>query len=194
MRNPFVGVDLRALQAFVAVCETRSMTEAARVLGVTQSTVSHSSWRWSASRAWRSSIANSGRCGSTRRGAFSSTARARCLNAQAISHVAFGLKMRGIGRAERRDAARRYIEAVGLKGIDDSYPGALSGGMKQRVSIARVLANDPDVMLLDEPFAALDAMTRQCFRNSFYRSTRSAARRSSSSRILSLKRCCCPRA
>ncbi|HYS67046.1 MAG TPA: ABC transporter ATP-binding protein [Paraburkholderia sp.] len=76
-------------------------------------------------------------------------------------NVAFGLKMRGVGKTERREAARRYIEAVGLKGFEDSYPGALSGGMKQRVSIARVLANDPDVMLLDEPFAALDAMTRQ---------------------------------
>lgn len=76
-------------------------------------------------------------------------------------NVAFGLKMRGIGRAERRDVARKYIESVGLKGFEDSYPNALSGGMKQRVSIARVLANDPDVMLFDEPFAALDAMTRQ---------------------------------
>ena len=76
-------------------------------------------------------------------------------------NVAFGLKMRGVGKAERREAACRHIEAVGLKGFEGSYPGALSGGMKQRVSIARVLANDPDVMLLDEPFAALDAMTRQ---------------------------------
>ncbi|MBR8184202.1 ABC transporter ATP-binding protein [Burkholderia ambifaria] len=76
-------------------------------------------------------------------------------------NVEFGLKMRGIGRAERRDTARTFIEAVGLKGFEASYPSALSGGMKQRVSIARVLANDPDVMLFDEPFAALDAMTRQ---------------------------------
>lgn len=76
-------------------------------------------------------------------------------------NVAFGLKMRGVGRAERRDIAHKYIESVGLKGFEDSYPGALSGGMKQRVSIARVLANDPDVMFFDEPFAALDAMTRQ---------------------------------
>lgn len=76
-------------------------------------------------------------------------------------NVEFGLKMRGIGKAERRASAQRFIEAVGLKGFEKSFPSALSGGMKQRVSIARVLANDPDVMLLDEPFAALDAMTRQ---------------------------------
>jgi len=76
-------------------------------------------------------------------------------------NVEFGLKMRGISRVERARIAQHYIDMVGLQGFEKSYPGALSGGMKQRVSIARVLANDPDVMLFDEPFAALDAMTRQ---------------------------------
>jgi NitT/TauT family transport system ATP-binding protein len=78
-----------------------------------------------------------------------------------LDNVAFGLKMKGIASAERRATALRYVEMVGLKDFADAYPKALSGGMRQRVSIARVLANDPDVILLDEPFAALDAMTRQ---------------------------------
>lgn len=76
-------------------------------------------------------------------------------------NVAFGLKMRGVGASQRRETAQKFIEMVGLKGFENAYPKALSGGMRQRVSIARVLANDPDVILLDEPFAALDAMTRQ---------------------------------
>ncbi len=76
-------------------------------------------------------------------------------------NVAFGLKLKGVSSAERRATAQKFIEMVGLKGFEDAYPKALSGGMRQRVSIARVLANDPDVILLDEPFAALDAMTRQ---------------------------------
>ena len=75
-------------------------------------------------------------------------------------NVEFGLKMRGMSKQERAPIARKYIEMVGLKAAADKYPHALSGGMKQRVSIARVLANDPDVMLFDEPFAALDAITR----------------------------------
>ncbi len=78
-----------------------------------------------------------------------------------IENVAFGLKLRGIAKRDREAHAMKYIEMVGLLGFANSFPKALSGGMRQRVSIARVLANDPDVILLDEPFAALDAMTRQ---------------------------------
>lgn len=86
-----------------------------------------------------------------------------------LENVGFGLKMKGIGRAQRNEVAQRFIEMVGLKGFEDKFPNALSGGMRQRVSIARVLANDPDVILLDEPFAALDAMTRQVLQDELLR-------------------------
>lgn len=78
-----------------------------------------------------------------------------------LDNIAYGLKMKGMGKAQRHECAYQYVEMVGLRGFEKTYPKALSGGMRQRVSIARVLANDPAVMLLDEPFAALDAMTRQ---------------------------------
>ena len=86
-----------------------------------------------------------------------------------LENVGFGLKMKGMGRAQRNEVAQRFIEMVGLRGFEHKFPNALSGGMRQRVSIARVLANDPDVILLDEPFAALDAMTRQVLQDELLR-------------------------
>ena len=80
------------------------------------------------------------------------------LNVQ--KNIEFGLKMKGIPAAERADQAKKYIELVGLKGFETALPKQLSGGMKQRVAIARTLANEPEVLLMDEPFGALDAQTR----------------------------------
>jgi NitT/TauT family transport system ATP-binding protein len=78
-----------------------------------------------------------------------------------LGNVTFGLRMRGVGRAEREATAAEYLRLVGLAGFEQRYPHELSGGMQQRLGVARVLANEPAVMLMDEPFASIDAQTRR---------------------------------
>jgi NitT/TauT family transport system ATP-binding protein len=93
----------------------------------------------------------------------------------AVENVEFGLRMRHVPKTERRERAIRYLELVGLRGQERKYPSELSGGMKQRIQIARVLANEPKMLLMDEPFAALDAQTRSLMQEelaSIWRATR----------------------
>lgn len=76
-------------------------------------------------------------------------------------NICFGLREKGMKLSEQREISDRFIAQVGLRGFEDHFPKQLSGGMQQRVAIARALANDPKILLLDEPFGALDALTRE---------------------------------
>jgi NitT/TauT family transport system ATP-binding protein len=83
--------------------------------------------------------------------------------ANVLRNVAFGLELRGIAGQERAKVARAYISRVGLKGFENRYPHQLSGGMRQRVGLARALAVDADTLLMDEPFSSVDEQTRRKF-------------------------------
>lgn len=86
-----------------------------------------------------------------------------------MQNVELGLKFRHIPKKEREETCQKYINLVGLQGFEKSYPKALSGGMKQRVGIARAYANNPKVLIMDEPFGALDAQTRYAMQNEVLR-------------------------
>lgn len=83
--------------------------------------------------------------------------------ASVLRNVAFGLELRKVPKSEREDIARKYIKDVGLDGFENSYPHELSGGMRQRVGLARALSVDSPVLLMDEPFSAVDEQTRRKF-------------------------------
>ena len=83
--------------------------------------------------------------------------------ASVIRNVAFGLELRGVNKTERESVAQKYISDVGLKGFENSFPHELSGGMRQRVGLARALSVNADVLLMDEPFSAVDEQTRRKF-------------------------------
>jgi glycine betaine/proline transport system ATP-binding protein len=86
-----------------------------------------------------------------------------------VDNVAFGLEVRGEGKQDRRNRAQEMVDLVGLSGYENNYPDQLSGGMQQRVGLARALAADPDIMMFDEPFSALDPLIRRDMQNEVIR-------------------------
>jgi len=78
-----------------------------------------------------------------------------------MANVEFGLELRGVSKAERRKICQDYINRVGLKGFEEHYPHQISGGMQQRVALARAFSKEPKILLMDEPFAAVDMQTRE---------------------------------
>jgi len=86
-----------------------------------------------------------------------------------LGNVSFGLEIQGMGREESRKRAEEYIRTIGLQGFENAYPHTLSGGMKQRVGIARALAYDPEILLMDEPFGSLDAQTKKLMQRELLR-------------------------
>ncbi|RQG86721.1 ABC transporter ATP-binding protein [Natrarchaeobius halalkaliphilus] len=80
-------------------------------------------------------------------------------------NIGWGLKIQGVPRDERREAVQEFISMIGLEGFEEAYPSELSGGMQQRAAMARVLVSNPNVLLMDEPFGALDAQTREVMQN-----------------------------
>ena len=89
--------------------------------------------------------------------------------ASVLRNVAFGLELRGVPKSEREDRAEKYIAEVGLSGFEQSFPHELSGGMRQRVGLARALSVDAQVLLMDEPFSAVDEQTRRKFQEDLLR-------------------------
>ncbi len=89
--------------------------------------------------------------------------------ATVLRNASYGLELQGVGKREREDRARHYVAEVGLAGFEDKYPHELSGGMRQRVGLARALAVNADVLMMDEPFSAVDEQTRRKFQEDLIR-------------------------